>query len=404
MLTEPLSKPKMLYLASELKPYGGATCVSAWTLQALAEHWDITILCSARPDFDGLNQHFGTQLDPSQFVCRRLPFPLNKLNRLDPDPFSIQRHAWLMRICRRMSRDFDVVVSCEDECDFGRPGIQYTHFPYMKRHLNAFRYAADLSPGEKIIGLLTGKFRPWMWISGIRLSGIQSNLMITNSQWTAQVLRDAYGVEPRVLYPPVRWEHGQPDWADRKNAFAVLGRLSPDKRILEMVEILERVRSRGFKVEMEIIGSEDAVAGKAYVAKILERTVRTAGWARLHQSISRDKLQDLVSGCRFGLHAMKDEHFGIAPAEMVRAGCIVFVHDSGGQVEIVGDQPGLRYCSDDDAVDKICAVLADETSQNGFRQALWRQASLFSESRFMCGMQEIVSEFAASKQNRMHAE
>jgi glycosyltransferase involved in cell wall biosynthesis len=42
---------------------------------------------------------------------------------------------------------------------------------------------------------------------------------------------------------------------------------------------------------------------------------------------------------RYGIHGMLDEHFGMAPAELAAAGCIVFVPNDGGQVEIVDDDP-----------------------------------------------------------------
>jgi glycosyltransferase involved in cell wall biosynthesis len=92
---------------------------------------------------------------------------------------------------------------------------------------------------------------------------------------------------------------------------------------------------------------------------------------------------------------MREEHFGIAVAEMTRAGCIVFVHDGGGQVEIVGDEPGLRYRSDFEAVDKICKLLDDDDEQQRLREVLGNRANRFNESSFMTGIQKIVSEFAA---------
>jgi hypothetical protein len=40
-------------------------------------------------------------------------------------------------------------------------------------------------------------------------------------------------------------------------------------------------------------------------------------------------LEYIVSRHRFGLHGMKGEHFGIAPAELICGGCITFVPDDG---------------------------------------------------------------------------
>ena len=55
---------------------------------------------------------------------------------------------------------------------------------------------------------------------------------------------------------------------------------------------------------------------------------------------------------------MKNEHFGIAVAEMMQAGCITFIHDSGGQTEIVNLRE-LRYQTKEEAIEKIIQVLKD---------------------------------------------
>jgi len=388
-------KPSLLFFAINLGPHGGGSCVTAWTLQALRRDWEVTIFCASYPDFEGANRHFGTDLQAQEFKIWQLPFPLRHLDKLDPDPFSAQRLAWLMRFCHSRCHEFDVVVSTDDEIDFGRPGVQYTHYPHMERHLGMFRSFEDLTTGQKFKALLMGKLRPWLWISGIKLSRIRSNLMVTNSHWTARQINRIYDVEPVVLYPPVRWSGTRRDWVERKPCFVSLGRLSPDKRLMEVIDILERVRQRGFEVELEIIGNEDKVAGQAFIRQLRERIVQAGGWVRLHENVDRTTLEDIVSACRYGIHAMIDEHFGIAVAEMMRAGCIVFVPDSGGQVEIVGNERSLCYRSDADAVEKICAMLMDEKEQARLQSALDQRSDDFTEARFMEGMREIVADFAS---------
>jgi glycosyltransferase involved in cell wall biosynthesis len=84
----------------------------------------------------------------------------------------------------------------------------------------------------------------------------------------------------------------------------------------------------------------------------------------------------------------------MAPAEMVRAGCLVWVPGGGGQVEIVGDNPRLRYDSEDEAVDVISAVLADPAEEQRLREILTaRAAQQFSSGRFMDQVRRIVADF-----------
>ena len=79
---------------------------------------------------------------------------------------------------------------------------------------------------------------------------------------------------------------------------------------------------------------------------------------------------------------------------MVKAGCIPFVPDSGGQVEIV-DEPSLCWRDADDAVAKIDAVLRDEARQRQLAEKLAGHAQRFSAERFMREFRDLVEGFAA---------
>jgi glycosyltransferase involved in cell wall biosynthesis len=100
-----------------------------------------------------------------------------------------------------------------------------------------------------------------------------------------------------------------------------------------------------------------------------------------------------MAGHRYGIHGMREEHFGMAPAEMVRAGCIVWVPGGGGQVEIVGDEPRLLYASEDDAVEKIARTLADPAEEDRLRDRLDRRALRFTTAHFVDQVRRIVAEF-----------
>ena len=73
----------------------------------------------------------------------------------------------------------------------------------------------------------------------------------------------------------------------------------------------------------------------------------------------------------------------MAPAELARAGVIVWVPKGGGQMEIVGHEAALIYDSADDAVARITAVLADPAAQERLRHALAARAEMFSTERFV---------------------
>jgi glycosyltransferase involved in cell wall biosynthesis len=79
---------------------------------------------------------------------------------------------------------------------------------------------------------------------------------------------------------------------------------------------------------------------------------------------------------------MQNEHFGIAPAELQRAGCITFVHRSGGPMEIVGRREELMFDDAAEGCERICRVVRDTGAQEELRRFAAERAECFSEERF----------------------
>jgi glycosyltransferase involved in cell wall biosynthesis len=88
---------------------------------------------------------------------------------------------------------------------------------------------------------------------------------------------------------------------------------------------------------------------------------------------------------------MQDEPFGMAVAELLSGGCIPFVYNGGGQVEIVDHDPRLIYNSAADAVDKIVRTLRDNHRQMALREHLAQRKELFTTRRFVLRVREIVA-------------
>ena len=83
----------------------------------------------------------------------------------------------------------------------------------------------------------------------------------------------------------------------------------------------------------------------------------------------------------------------MAPAEMVRAGMIVWVPNGGGQVEIVGGAPELRYDSREQAIEQITRVVSEPREQQRLREHLAARADRFSAEHFMHRVRGIVADF-----------
>lgn len=376
---------RVLLVQPSLQPPGGGNGVAAWMLQALAGVHRVTVLSWTPVDVDDINRFFGTTLTSSSFDTIVVPRSWRLLPDVWPLPLALVRSALLMRYARRVSDRFDVLIGVHNEADYGRRGIQYVHYPTYVRP----RPEVDLRWYHRVPPLLEAYYRIADALAGFSLERMKENVTLTNSRWTAARIRDFLGVEARVLYPPVVGASDRRPWEDRQNGFLAVGRISPEKEYERLIRILSRIRATGHDVTLTIVGTWDRKV-RGYVDR-LQQLARAAGpWVRLRQHVSRAELQHLMASHRYGIHGMREEHFGMAPAEMTASGMIVWVPAGGGQMEIVGDEPALLYASDEEAIERIAQVLSQPAEQDRLLTHLRRRSTLFGTERFVAEVRDIV--------------
>ncbi len=133
----------------------------------------------------------------------------------------------------------------------------------------------------------------------------------------------------------------------------MLGRWVTYKRIDVAIRIVERARELGARdLELDLVGFWDEPAPDR---KMLAELSANKGWIQWHENLGWAQINQLAGQCRFGLHAMVDEHFGIAVAELMTAGCVVLVHDSGGPPGIVEDRR-QTYVDVEDGARRLHAI------------------------------------------------
>ncbi|MCK5257215.1 MAG: glycosyltransferase, partial [Deltaproteobacteria bacterium] len=149
------------------------------------------------------------------------------------------------------------------------------------------------------------------------------------------------------------------------------------------------VRKTGQDTHLHIFGGID---NSPYISTLQRLCDEKREWAFMEGKIFGAKKQEIIAQHKFGISNCKNEAFGIAVAEMVKAGCIVWVPNGGGQVEIV-NHPALIYDSAEDAVHKIDKVLKSTTLQTELREHLATQSKKFSTQQFMSEIKEVTRQF-----------
>ena len=378
---------KILVVQLSLQPPGGGNVVAAWVIEALKQEHVVSVLTWTPIDLAQINHYCGTSLCESDFTPLRVARTVRALFRLLPAPLSLLKTGILLRLAKQITKNYELCISINNEADFGHPGIQYVHFPWAYQP----RPPVDLRWYHGVAAVVTLYYWSCVRVAKFSFAHMQQNLTLVNSDWTGGKVRERHNIDSMTLYPPVPGVFPETSWNERENGFVCIGRIAPEKELEKVIDVLAAVRAQGHDVHLHIIGTSD---NPQYYARIRRRAQNLADWLFLEENLSRAELVQMVARHRYGIHGMKEEHFGMAVAEMVRAGCIVFVPRGGGQTEIVGTEERLLYETATEAVTKIVRTLSDEDEQADLRAYLSTRKELFSTERFVQQIRTIVREFA----------
>lgn len=383
-----MNKPRILVVHPMLRASGGGNLLAAWTLQALCLDFDVSLATLEPLEYASLNVNFGTSLRACDFQVYVAPPRYQRMLRHKPIQGALLDICLSMRWAQDLDRQgrYDVLFGTSNEMDFHRRGIQYVNYPWFYLP----RPEMEMQWFHRIPGLLRMYRRTCLGIGRATPLGLRRNMTLANSQFAASKIRMAHRTVAQVVHPPVPGTFAEVPWERRRLAIAAVGRIHPGKRWEMAVDIVESVRKRGHDLELTLIGHGDDVA---YAGR-LEAMAATRPWFRILRDVNRSELLAELSRHRYGIHPMLEEHFGIAPAELQRAGCITFVHNSGGPVEIVGGDTRLTFDAVGDAGERIARVIENPALELELRGQAGARRNWFSADRFCGSVREIVAKFA----------
>jgi glycosyltransferase involved in cell wall biosynthesis len=388
-----MQRPRIAVIHPQLR-YGGSETGPLYAVEALKRDYDVTLITGGKVDLPRLNAYYGTDLRPGEFTIREVRLPLG-LHRTPK--FAGLRGALFTRECRRLAPRFDVITSHYNPCDFGVPLIQF---------VADFTFAPRL---QQALDPTTATERRWWYGDTIlrraylglceRLAPSQAenwkkNVTVANSQWTAGILEREFGlVARRVQFPPVPGNFPAVAWDEKESGFVCVGRVVPEKRMDAVIGILDQVRQQGFELHLHILGGLD---DSPFAKKLQALASRHRDWVFLEGRVAGEAKRELMARHKFGINGCKREAFGIAVAELVKAGCITFVPNGGGQTEIV-DHPALTFENGDDAVRKIVAALQGPLLQTELSEHLRKRSQYLSVERFQETVRTLVAELLGEK-------
>ena len=360
----------------------GAESVCLNILDALQEEHDLTLLTLTPPDIDAANEQFQTDVSEpisiqhTQHIRSLADISTGILNAFFGRTGAYPRlHAALLNwYARRHCSEYDLVISTWNEANFGHSSMVYVHSP-----------AFNLRHTPESHGVSGAKFEAFDYVlsqlAGFSGAELTSDLVVTNSSWTRDLVNRTYNRQGTVVPPPVLTDDiKRRPWSERERGFVTVGRVAPDKRTKKCIEIIDGVHEEIPEAHLHIVGPEsDVDAG--YREEIREMAA-TREYVQYEGLVTRERLTELLASHRYGLHGKENEHFGISIAEFVAAGMIPFVAPGGGQVDLLNDQSALIYHSPSDAVDQIVPLMKGDQDPEVLRGSLPDIETEYGQERF----------------------
>lgn len=235
-----------------------------------------------------------------------------------------------------------------------------------------------------------------------RIKFIKINQVISISEFTKKYIDKEYGVESRIIYPPVSVEDFKP--LKKKNIILSVGRFTKvlhNKRQDVLIETFQRMVEEGLKNwGLILIGGIEEKSD--YISKLREKI--TGYPIKILTNISYETLRKYYGEAKIYWHATglgedeakhpeKMEHFGIVVVEAMAANCVPVVISKGGIPEIVDDRVNGYLWETKTQLEKLTFQLIK--SEN-LRQKLATQAikdsQRFSKKVFCQKIDEIIKD------------
>jgi glycosyltransferase involved in cell wall biosynthesis len=292
-------------------------------------------------------------------------------------------------------KGFDIVLSSSSSenkavrVQRGTLHIAYIHTPphYYWRYFDEYLKHPGFGPLDPLARLGLRLLNPLLRRLD-RKAAQNPTLLLANSKFIQSQIREYYGRDSTVLYPPVDTERFAGDKkASRQPYFLVFGRQTVFKRIDLVIDAFNQ------------LGLPLIVAGDGPEH---DNLVKMAGPSIEFQTdVNDDALTTLVQEAQATVFA-NEEDFGITWVESMAAGTPVICYGSGGALETVIDgKTGVLF--HEQTADIICAAIIRFQEKKWDYEAIAIHAGQFSVSVFDSKLRKLLdNEYKSFKAKEAH--
>jgi glycosyltransferase involved in cell wall biosynthesis len=283
---------------------------------------------------------------------------------------------------------------------FAQRHVQLLQIPYG-------RISATSILGKTFRGRLGESAKDFYRMVLLSFSRSKADLVIANSKFVSDTLARNFGIESRVLYPPI--QDFLLEGFSRKQIILSVGRffarLYNNKRYNVLTEAFRRV------CRSDLQGWEYHIVGNASTDRATQKMLRSlteknkgypvffhvnCAFGLLHQLYNEAAIFWHAAGydVEEELHPENVEHFGMTTVEAMSAGCIPVVVKKGGQKEIVLDGiNGFSWSTMDELIGRSVEIAQSHVPLAEIRKNARKRFEDFSTDRFRRRAIELLSPF-----------
>jgi glycosyltransferase involved in cell wall biosynthesis len=260
------------------------------------------------------------------------------------------------------------------------PGFDYLYYPEKYLYNTVLR--AYSRPIELVSRILVSLFKSMRY----------KPVILTNSRFSASIIKRFLNIKAFVLYPPVNLGKYLmlSKYRDKENIVVTISRIEAMKNLDIVVDVAKEVKEAKFV----IIGLSHS---KDYYAQLMKKisALNLKDRVKILIDVSEELKMEILKKAKIYLHPTKYEHFGIAIIEAMAAGLIPVVHKSGGPwTDIVEfNKYGIGFSNLEEAKDAIRnLVYLGKGELSTIQEKVIEKVKIFSYDSFLKRLNALISD------------
>jgi alpha-1,2-mannosyltransferase len=331
---------------------GGAQRVCLKMIEALKEaNHEVALITLTKTDWTTVQKMLGDIVKPDEEIV------LLKRNFHGFDAYKPLLAAVMMPRIRRKFK-VDLLVNSQGDTLPIKADIIYIHYPTFSEYESV---GINLKYSRSLFWRIY--ITPYKLMHRFFKSYLKNGVLVTNSAYSKKAVKKHTGRNTVVISPPVEVKafSAVAEGNKRENKVISCGRYSPEKNYEYVLEAANRLRD----VKFAVVGSFSGEKSMKYYEKLCSIiSEESLANVELLKALTFKDLLSLYGRAKVYMHAMKNEHFGIAVIEAMAAGLVPVVYRGGGPWEDIlkarQGYYGFSYENPDETADIIKMLLADE--------------------------------------------